>query len=147
MKNLITVLAILLVTFSNAVLAEDATYLCVAEDSTGFKFEDGAWKVAHFNVDDEKYILRKFREGESQKPQDPEPYRVFTFGNPNPHQVCEVDGFGFQGYIICRGFNGEFIFKRKTGRFLLTFTLGYVEGDYVESEYTPNITRGKCSEI
>lgn len=129
-------------TFS--VSAEDITYLCVSEESTGFYYEKGSWGRRYFNVSEDKYILRKIKEGEFGFKDKENPYGVFELGGKHPTIRCFISEHSND--FICRVGFGQFFFSPESGRFIKTYTAGYWDG-VDNNDNTPNITRGRCSKI
>ena len=126
------------------VSAEDVTYLCVSEESTGFYYENKSWGRAHFNVSDDKYILRKIKEKEFGFEDKDNPYGVFALGGKDPEFRCFISEYSND--FICRLGLGQFFFSPESGRFMKTYTAGYWDGAN-NNDNTPNITRGRCSKI
>jgi hypothetical protein len=64
---------------------------------------------------------------------------------------CESD-FDKSGYLTCKAF-GEFIFNKKSQRFLRTYTFGYVTDGVedkrwgIEGKNTPMIEVGRCTSL
>tara|TARA_Y100001934_G_C12152397_1_gene677947 strand:- start:256 stop:693 length:438 start_codon:yes stop_codon:yes gene_type:complete len=123
---------------------EDPTYLCVSEESTGFYYENKSWGRAHFNVSDEKYIIRKIKENEFGFEEKETPYGVFTLGGQNPVYMCFIDEYSND--FRCKVGVGEFYFSPESGRFIKTYTAGYWDG-VNNNDNTPHIARGRCSKI
>jgi len=133
-----------LLSFTVTALADEPTYLCVSEESTGFVFEKGSWRRANFNVADEKYIVRRIKEDEFGFKDKDNPYGVFALGENFPEFRCSISEDS-KNYI-CRIGLGQFLFSPKSGRFIKTYTSGYWDGAD-NSDNTPHITRGRCSKI
>ena len=121
----------------NAFGAEER-YLCVADMATGFCFNSSTkmWEQAKFNVDDKKYIITKLEYPKGA-------LELKIVGN----QVAihhSKEGFGPLGNVaVFEGGFSEFRVNRETGRFIRTYTGGYIGGD--QNSDTPWIEIGKCS--
>src|SRR5688572_20825623 len=59
-SRLAIAIAVLLIFASPASALEK--YLCVAEQSVGFRWNGSAWEVSRFKVDDDKYIVKEVKE-------------------------------------------------------------------------------------
>lgn len=137
--------AVLVLALLVPVMASATTsYLCVADKATGFIFNraSGNWDTTTFNPRG-KYLLSARTEKESPSSK----WLVREVGDTFPSYFCLGD-FSEAGQIYCRGF-GEFRFSREAGRFLVTYTQGYVVGKVngKEAEDTPSMEIGKCSPI
>ena len=62
----ISISLILLLISASSLAEEDASYFCVTEDSTGFKYLNGEWKRVDFTVSDNKFVIRKLTEEEKK---------------------------------------------------------------------------------
>lgn len=128
-----------------AAAANADPYLCVAEESTGFAYENEKWGRTYFDVSETKYIVRKIKKDEGFY-SDSNPYGVFELGSNFPDHRC-FDPSGFEDKaIICRAGIGQFFFIPETGRYLRTYTAGYWDGKD-DNDNTPLIERGRCSKI
>jgi hypothetical protein len=141
MKLKISVLAILSML---ATAASADPWLCAGEESTGFIFQNGKWEQAKFNVENEKYILRKLKEGEHFFGAKKQTYGLFTIGNDMSGLPC--DDLSQPGMFICLSSSSEFKFSTKSGRFLMTHTSGYWDGKD-DTESATFIAIGRCSKI
>ncbi|SFL38498.1 hypothetical protein SAMN05216302_10744 [Nitrosomonas aestuarii] len=119
---------------------DEAAYLCVVEESTGFHFENGKWGRAHFNVSEEKFIIRKIKPDELYFNKD-HPYGVYRLGKNSASLRCKAGK-----NIVCDAGLGELLFSPESGRFIKTYPIGYWDGSD-NNEDTPNISRGRCSKI
>jgi len=143
MKSFVLI-PIFLLLFTSVTNADESTYLCIAEESTGFYFENGSWGRAHFKVSDEKYIIRKMKEVELEFFGGKHPYGVYSLGGKYPEYRCSVTESS--NNYICRDGVGDFLFSPKSGRFIKSYMAGYWDGED-KNEDTPSITRGRCSKI
>jgi len=131
--------------FSMLVTAANADpWLCVKEDTTGFVFKNGSWERGKFSVEDQKFILRKLKQGEYFFGARNLTYGLFTIGVDTSGLPC--DQVSQPGYFICLTADSEFKFSTKTGRFLMTHTAGYLDGKD-DAGSAPFISRGRCSKL
>lgn len=128
-----------------AAARDEQAYLCVAEKSTGFRFDGHAWQLANFKIDDDKYVVKpatkKFRENSPNAR-----WVVIRLGDEAPMSVC--GDFAENGWLTtCGGFL-EFSFNHKTLKFLSAYMIGYVNAEEgKENANTPALTIGKCSPL
>jgi len=119
-------------------------YLCVADKSTGFGYNNRSkeWGVRSF-VTDKKYLI-------SPTSSPTKRFLITQVGEKTPTGFCE-DGFNDAGFLLCTMIAGEFKFNRNTGRFLLSYLYGYftvgLEAPPTtdENSDTPYLEIGKCS--
>lgn len=135
------VLASLLL-FSNIILAEDreneatqtkdTSYLCSAEYSSGYEFNNGRWSRDRFRADD-KYKIKKLEDNN---------WSVYEFETEYEHMDCDpiVDE------VLKCNIEGEFTMNFQTMKFSLTST-----GSYVHSKRRNRdpvvLTLGTCVKI
>lgn len=125
--------------------ANAESWLCVADQTTGFAFKDGKWISGEFDTSEAKHIIRPLQEGDFGYGQQDFTHGVFVPEKPGNIQWCrKADGEEF--YLRCRGF-GELHYSNKTGRYLKTYPFGYVKGDDIGGADTPHIEIGRCSEL
>ena len=122
----------------SVLFAAEERYLCVAEKATGFRYnpEKKIWETANFSVENKKHLVR-----ETETTFDK--LEMITMGNI--YRECySIDGFDEQGYanFECTEYV-EFKMHKKTGRYLLVYMTGYIDGDSADN--TPFIEIGKCS--
>ena len=116
-------------------------YLCVAEKSAGFAFDERTkdWKATTFRTD-AKYLIAPGRTREHA-------FQVTKVGEDSAFWFCKA-GFNENGYLYCDG-PGPFKFNKRNGRFLSGFLFGYINvapGTDERSD-TPNLEIGKCSPL
>ena len=58
-KITLTLLLILIMLPIVSVAELSDAYLCISDKSTGFAFRNGAWQSVDFNVEDEKFLIRR----------------------------------------------------------------------------------------
>ncbi|MET3970828.1 hypothetical protein [Bradyrhizobium sp. S3.9.1] len=119
------------------------TYVCVGEQSTGFKRNGSAWERAGFHAN-EKFVISQ---GETQKD-----YVVKQTGSDKIVHSCTrnaltmPDGKSFLWPdMICGGLAYNFAFNFETLRFQQFYGIGYIAGDV--SSDTPYIMIGKCTKL
>lgn len=126
-------------------------YLCVAELSTGFKYDrdEKKWEQADFKAGS-KYIIGKTDEVEEKLFDKKFVFKVSQLGDNDSKYFCK-EGFDSVGNLSCTG-AGQFNFNKKNGRYLFVYPMGYVNvlpgGRYFQTDEesdTPFIEIGKCS--
>jgi hypothetical protein len=129
---------------ASSAIAESNSYICVAEESTGFSFDEGTrrWGSRNFHADS-KYILSKSSSKEGRW----EVKEVGTsFGTG-----CD-GGFDDKGFVECSGLI-HFEMNNKSLRYIVVHKYGYVasefpkDGPFNEGSITPYIEIGKCSPL
>lgn len=123
-----------------------ASWLCVADQSTGFKFDSYTkkWNVTRFDVSEKRYTI-VFRDDEKY------PYTVREFGELNSlPMLCE--DFAAETFLHCRGIAGTFRFNQRTLRYIHSYEVGYINptpglNDMKEGADTPFMEIGRCSKI
>ncbi len=125
-----------------------SSYLCAEDMITGFSFDRGAhqWKRAEFKAE-AKYIVTRSTEP-SRK------WEVKETGSSFPVAICEKD-FDDNGKLRCIGLGKDFLFNRKSMRFLTTYTVGYWNEDALrtivparsEGDDTPGMAIGRCTTL
>lgn len=139
MKHIYTFLCLFLL--SGVVSAEQ--WFCIADKSTGFFYseETKVWERTTFNIDDSKYIIRKY-----DKHPDLWPYVVTRVGEGGVYHYCPKD-FDWSGTLECYHFN----FNKNTLRFINYNVDAYYgsQGEISDtaSAATPYIEIGKCSPL
>ncbi len=141
---------------SNTSLADQ--YLCIAEESTGFFFNEKSnkWETSKFQTDHLKYVVSQVGPEEvySFVPRKWS-YKVVKHGENWPSFLCEED-FNKPGYLSCPNSEasnnqGDFHFNNKNLRFLIANPFGYfnvlpsINKITDETSATPFMTIGKCS--
>ncbi len=128
-----------LLTASGASAAD--SYLCIAEQTTGFAFDAGkkTWKSADFRSEKKIAITRS-----KQKPYAWEAKEV---GDSRPGSSCESD-FNEAGNLFCSGVF-DLRFNKRQLRFLYVYPIGYwsdddSKGPSKEGANTPALAIGKC---
>lgn len=119
------------------VQAKEPSYLCAADASTGF-FRDSRtdrWSQSTFTPD-AKYVV-------SPSKLTGFTYQVTTLGSNAAVIYCQL---GFVTDVLeCESLYrmGQFKLNRRTGRFVRSYTMGFVDG----SDDTPYIEIGRCSSV
>jgi hypothetical protein len=139
----ISIVALVVCLLGGGVAHAGDQYLCVADQVTGFFYDAGSkrWKTTQFNAAEMKYIIR---------PSKSESQRLEIVEMALDMVSCWSDaGFNSGPEISFDCLTGQFIFNKKTGRFIKTDTLGYITGDSVDMltnrNLTPHIAIGRCS--
>ena len=130
--------------FSSLAYSKDDTYLCIAEESTGFYFENGKWGQAKFDVSEEKFLIRKIKTHEVGYVDKKNNYGIYPLGENYSVHVCEQNQRTKK--MICNGITGKIFFSPTSGRFLKSYIFGYWEG-IDNNTNTPHLMRGRCSKI
>lgn len=139
----LSLLACCVIAASTASAQESERWLCVAEHSTGFRFDksDRSWQNSKFTVHNDKFIIHR--------PTSDTPisrgmkWIVTRVGERMPNSFCAND---FAGSLLTCSSMTTFKFSKKTLRFSATYDFGFVEPSS-EGDDTPSMTIGKCSPI
>ncbi len=120
----------------------EVSYVCTVEDSVGFIYEKGIWKVSQFDMSKDLFLIRKLKKNdpgfENKKAK---PYGVFAFHKKIPDMFCST--YEQTTMFLCSGL-GDLKFSSETGRFLRTYPFGYIDSDE-DNNISPKIMRGRCS--
>jgi hypothetical protein len=120
-------------------------WLCVAEDSNGFFYDESSkkWARSGFYINDHKYIVKPST-GRYK-------YTITKLGNKFSTFACDA-GFNDHGMLDCEtsadslyGVYKFFKMNHLTGRFTLYYMAGYLQGD--NNDDSPSVTIGKCSKF
>ena len=126
--------------FSGAALAADS-YLCVAEQTTGFSYDAAkkAWRSADFRSEKKIAITRAAKKAGVLEAKE--------VGDSRPGAVCEQD-FNEAGNLFCSGVF-DLRFNRRQLRFLYVYPIGYWSDGAAsrEGENTPALAIGRCREL
>lgn len=135
MKKILTLMLAITITSS---FAQDKTYLCVSELSTGFSYEKKMkkWVQSKFIIENEKYVLKETKGTFSAKQFD---------GLTN--SICE--NLNANGFLNCKIGESELFFNINSKRFQVYVKQGYVGTSKSTDEYgfTPSLTIGSCTQI
>ena len=136
-------ITLLLTLSATAALSEGNTdsYLCSADEATGFFFENGKWGSSTFNVQEEKFIIRPLNETEKDRYSDEYSHGYATLGNSFVTSGCSYA----YGMFHCESLY-EIRFSPDTGRYLKSHLVGYWTGED-NNENTPYLERGRCSKV
>lgn len=117
-------------------------YVCIAEHTTGFRYNRSSesWSPVTF-LASKKLVVTVSKSSDYE-------FEVKTLGSKYdfPEFTCE-DAFNEYGYLFCEGF-GEFRMNKNTLRFQSYYPIGYVAADFDEEHQAtnnPSLTIGKCS--
>ena len=129
--------------FATAATA-DESYLCAAEQTTGFTYDTAAktWKNAVFRSEKQIAITRA--------KQRPYAWEAKEVGDSRPAATCERD-FNEAGNLFCSGVF-DLRFNKRQLRFLYVYPIGYWSDDssnpaYREGDNTPALAIGKCKAL
>ena len=141
MKALSSGTLVALSSLAAVAFAQDS-YLCVPVKSTGFEFLNGAWEVANFSIDQERFILRRSREGEGHLDAE---WVIFAQVNESiVLATCPTD-FSSSGLLSCESSRVRWRFNRQTLRFQYWYYGGYTFGD--DQLNGPSMAIGDCSPL
>lgn len=131
------VLIVFLAVASSPLHAEER-YMCVPDHAAGFSFDQSSstWKSVNLRAENERYIIS----GETLS----ESALSIVSAGANYEECHSNKGFGSTNEAYFECVFGEFIFNKNTGRFLRTFTAGYIDG-LDNNQNTPAILIGRCS--
>ncbi len=121
---------------------QQETLLCLGEQSTGFKFEGQDWKAVHFNVKNDKFVVRPTKELDG--PFGKFNYIVTRIGSNDTKHYCTRGENSSQ--MACGGLGYGFVVNFKTLRFQDYYGICYVGGEN-SNDNTPSMTIGTCSRI
>lgn len=142
MRTIFTAATLLLSAAISDASTSGRSYLCVADQATGFKWEAKRWSAARFDPVPMKFLLRPIPSTSS----DPlATHGVYRMGDgaiqllcqPFPHASDRSLRCGYPGYSLQ--------FVERTMRFEYYFGFGYTSGGETEHSYTPHIAIGKCT--
>lgn len=129
MKNITCVFLLLLV--ASTAVAEDKSYLCIADKATGFDFDESTkkWESVNYDVDDQMFLIKPVNEDGSALERlvyDKSGYLVWTFGSGDVSHYCEK-GPGAYGWLHCNSMTGgRFAMNSLSKRYVRTAPGGYV---------------------
>jgi hypothetical protein len=113
----------------------DASYLCIGDLSTGFRYDGERWTTTTFNVDNDKFAVKVVGVK----------VEVTRIGSSYPIHQCDLyaeDAVQF----ACGGLGYGFVMNFQSLRFQDFYGIGYVDGKD-DSPDTPATTIGKCSPL
>ena len=126
-------------------------FLCVVEKSSGLSYNSALkdWQSTVFRAD-KKYIVSPAMSPFPDLFKPENAFEITELGDSIRTGWCKA-GFTKDGFLFCDMFGGEFKFDRNSGRFLVSYTMGYfaVPPDSIntpaENDNTPYVAIGKCS--
>jgi hypothetical protein len=134
--KILCVLAVIMQASGTAIADQHPTYLCIAEQATGFKWEQGSWRSVDFKVAADKFFVL---------PRGADGYLVRGVGQGA--SPADATCTGDDTYLDCHSDTLEdYRISIKRLRFLRTYLIGYVEG-LDHSEDTPMVEIGRCSPV
>ena len=128
---------ILILISTSAPLNAEELYLCVPDQATGFSFDESLhrWKSVNLVAEDVKFIIRRVASSQSA---------ISIGSTKSNYEECRSNiGFVSSNETYFKCIFGEFLFNRTTGRFIRTYTAGYIDG-HDNKENTPAILIGRC---
>lgn len=142
MRTLFTAAALIVSATTSDASAPGRSYLCVADQATGFKWQAERWSAARFDPVPMKFLLRPI------PPTSLDPlatHGVFQMGHASIQILCQPFPTAKDNSLLCGypGFSLQFV--ERTMRFEYYFGLGYISGDETTESYTPHIAIGKCT--
>jgi hypothetical protein len=120
-------------------------WLCVADRSTGFEYNEYSeqWKQTKFDVEQFKYIVGPKNLENQYK------YHITQLGNNDALANC-LEGFNAKGELYCKGAINDgsdvitvFNMSKKHGRFVMSQAFGY----FADNTDSPLVTIGQCSKF
>lgn len=145
MKYIISLwLLMFLLTATSSTQAKEVSYLCVAESSVGFSFNEATkrWERAYFKTES-KYVL-------SKTSYNTDGWKLKEIGE-SLNIECEGE-FDEQGFIDCKSLR-NFTMNNKSLRYIIAQKHGYVVGGHQDNKWfkegwlTPYLEIGKCSSL
>lgn len=129
---------IIILTSTTGPLNAGERYLCVPDQVAGFSFDQSTnrWKSVNLRSEDEKYIIDVVTSSKSAL--------SIVSANSNHIECWSDKGFASTNEADFKCIFGEFRFNKNTGRFIRTYTSGYIDG-LDNKENTPAILIGKCT--
>lgn len=118
------------------------TLICLADLSTGFRFENGNWNIARFTTGNDRFLVRPLTDNE--RVNSSFNYIITRIGESTPsHECLRRPG---SSRIICGGLGLGMIVDFATLRFQEVYGRGFIDGIDGPGD-TPSITIGKCSKV
>ena len=143
MKYLLIIVALLLSVTAYGEEPKDASYVCIGDMSTGFRFNEGRerWEQKDFRT--VKYLVSKSEKKSLA-------WEVTEVGKSHVIYACK-DDFDKNGFLSCTS-KGSFLMNKFSGRFVKTYTFAYYnfnpnDGAMEKSGRDPLIEIGKCSSL
>ena len=147
-KSIFTIALTVLVTVGAAADETDpewnAEFLCVADQSTGFKLNGTKWEETSF-ITDSKYIVNSVKNLHYEWA-----WRPFVYKRDSPGMVCEL--YEASEYLdddadelVCASAIQTFNMNLETQRFFFVYRAGYIDGN--DAGDTPHIEIGTCAKL
>ena len=123
-------------------IAQFDSYLCIADQSTGFSFDKTTeqWSATNFNVSENKYIVRRIRI------RDPADSIFIDWQGEIPEIICE-ERINVRSLMCDESNHADFFFSAKTMRYMKVSSFGYLVPLDQVGDDTPFIEIGKCSPL
>jgi hypothetical protein len=144
---LLALLSVALVA-SPSTAAEMEQYLCVADQSTGFKWEGNRWVSQSFNVQNDRFVFQEVPERKGLVSSDDVNFIVKRLGSADElFQCSRFVSKTFKGNrVVCGGLGYGMVMDTKSLRYQEFYGMGFIEGTDQPGN-TPNITIGKCTRL
>jgi len=138
-------LGLVFIVFSVGAGAQDKSYLCMADQATGFRFDKTTkkWSAANFNVSNDKYIVARSKDASYT-------WVVTKVGDDQPLFYCKDDIGEVDQFLLCNLFDPSFHFDVKTLRFTAIRVHGYIVpsgNGRNEGDAEPLMEIGKCAPL
>ncbi len=138
-------LGLVLFVFSVTAGAVADSYLCMADQATGFRFDRAkkTWGPASFDVSSDKYNVARSRDASYA-------WAVTKAGDDQPLFYCKDDIGADDQFLLCNLFDPSFHFDVRTLRFTAIRVHGYIVPSAVgrnEGDAEPLLEIGKCSPL
>ena len=146
MKKILStfILLICLVVASISIAAD--SYLCVADKSVGFRYNEQSkkWVEAIFDVTDVKYIITTSEPLIDNEKISNRAWAIKNLGDEYPFAYSNENFSNNDSIIIKAGY--EFFIDKKSLRYLKVYNQGYWSGKDNNKD-TPYLEIGKCSPL
>ena len=138
-------LGLVFIVFSVAADAVADSYLCMADQATGFRFDKSTkkWSAANFDVSSDKYIVARSKDASYT-------WVVTKAGDDQPLFYCKDDIGPSDQVLDCNLFDSSFHFDVNTLRFTAIRVQGYIVPSGVgrnEGDAEPLIEIGTCAPL
>lgn len=132
--RIINALSISILFLSCSAVAQEQ-YLCVSHAAGGVRYDSAAknWVSTKFKNDDSKYLVIQKNNKWIMK----------IFGKNYENECGSMSEYGI---LRCEPFFGEFVFNKKTKRYLKTYIAGFIDGSD-GNDNTPLVEVGYCSPL
>ena len=137
-------LGLVFIVFSVGAGAQADSYLCIADQATGFKFNKTTktWAPATFNVTDDKFVI-------SRSKTEKHVWKMTIVGEKQPY-TCRDQTPEYEDNLFCDVAFTKFQFSLESLRYMSVHPFGYVDPFtelFKEGGQTPYMQIGKCSPL